>query len=48
MADSPAERVVAASSEIADIINYAMLEVNLAAKFIRLGFHDYVGGYDGW
>ena len=23
-------------------------EVNLAAKFGRLGFHDSVGGYDGW
>ena len=48
VADSAAELVMAASSEIADVINDAMPEVNLAAKFGRLGFHDYVGGYDGW
>ena len=48
LADNAAELVVADGSKNADIINDAMPEVNLAATFGRLGFYDYVGGYDGW
>lgn len=47
VADSAAELVAAARSEIADIISDAMPDVNLAAKFVRHGFHDCVGGCDG-
>ena len=49
MADNAAELVDAARAEIAQIINdFPQDQGNLAAKFVRHGFHDAVGGCDGW
>lgn len=49
VADTAAEIITAARAEIADIISRSFLaDVNLAAKFVRHGFHDCVGGCDGW
>ena len=49
VADTAADVVTAARTEIASIISDAFQEdVNLAAKFVRHGFHDCVGGCDGW
>lgn len=47
VADTAAEVVTAARTEIASIISAEMPDVNLAAKFVRHGFHDCVGGCDG-
>lgn len=52
VADTAAEVVAGARTEIRRIINDAFdpdpdISVNLAAKFVRHGFHDCVGGCDG-
>lgn len=46
VADDVAEVMAAARAEIADVISAHA--TNLAAKFVRHGFHDCVGGCDGW
>lgn len=45
VADDVAEVMAAARTEIADVISAHA--TNLAAKFVRHGFHDCVGGCDG-
>lgn len=52
VASNAADVVTGARTEIRRIINNAFsndpaLDVNLAAKFVRMGFHDCVGGCDG-
>lgn len=52
VADTSAEVVAGARAEIRRIINEAFdpdpaVDINLAAKFVRHGFHDCVGGCDG-
>mmetsp|Transcript_30181 Transcript_30181/g.65163 ORF Transcript_30181/g.65163 Transcript_30181/m.65163 type:complete len:1030 (+) Transcript_30181:308-3397(+) len=47
VADTAAQVVTAARAEISDIILRNNPDVNLAAKFVRHGFHDCVGGCDG-
>ena len=49
VADDETEIVAAARAEIESIISDAWIDddVNLAAKFVRHGFHDCVGGCDG-
>jgi len=52
VASNAADVVTGARAEIRRIIQNAFsndpaLDVNLAAKFVRMGFHDCVGGCDG-